>query len=79
MTTLEDTISMIRVLPESDLEEIQNVVKRLLKKRSAGCPFPLKSREDIYRDLEDSRQQIAEGNYQDASEFLTEVRKEYEI
>ncbi|MCM1542010.1 MAG: hypothetical protein NC121_12225 [Blautia sp.] len=77
MTMLESTISMIKVLPDADLEEIQTVAKRLLKKRSVGCPFALKSREDIYRDLETSRKQIADGDYQDAGEFIAEVRKEY--
>ncbi|MCM1387024.1 MAG: hypothetical protein NC231_06840 [Bacillus sp. (in: Bacteria)] len=79
MTTLENTISMIKVLPEADLKEIQNVAKRLLQKRSVGCPFTLKSREDIYGDLEISRKQIADGDYQDAGEFIAEVREEYGI
>lgn len=79
MTTLENTISMIKVLPEADLKEIQNVAKRLLKKRRAGCPFALKSKEDIYRDLETSRKQIADGEYQDAGKFIAEVREEYGI
>lgn len=79
MTMLENTISMIKVLPEADLEEIQNVAKRLLKKRSAECPFVLKSREDIYKDLEASRKQIADRDYQDAGEFIAEVREEYGI
>ena len=79
MTTLENTISMIKVLPEADLEEIQNVAQKLLKKHSVGCPFALKSREDIYGDLETSRKQIADGEYQDAGEFIIEVREEYGI
>ncbi len=41
---------------------------------STDCPFALKSKEDIYRDLETSRQQIAEGDYQDTGEFIAEVR-----
>lgn len=41
------------------------------------CPFPLKSRENIYKDLEVSRQQIQNGEYQKAREFIAEVRKEY--
>ncbi len=79
MTMLESTISMIKVLPEADLAEIQNFAQKLLQRRSADCPFALKSKEDIYRDLETSRQQIADGDYQDAGEFIAEVRKEYGI
>lgn len=76
MTMLESTISMIKVLPEADLAEIQNVAKKLLQKRSKECPFPIKSKEEIYKDLEISRQQIADGEYQRAEDFLAEVRRE---
>lgn len=79
MTMLESTISMIKVIPESDLAEVQNFVRKLLQRHDEGCPFPLKDREDIYKDLEISRQQIANGEYQDAGEFIAEVRKEYGI
>ena len=74
MTTLETTISLIRILPEADLDEIQNFAKR-----EANCPFALKSREDIYKDLEIAHQQIASGEYQDADEFIVGVKKEYGI
>jgi len=79
MTMLESTISMIKILPEADLVEIQNVAKKLLQKHNTICPFALKSKEDIYKDLEISRQQIAKGDYQDAREISVEVRKEYGI
>ncbi len=79
MTMLESTISMIKVMPEADLAEIQNFARKLLKRRDEGCPFPLKSREDIYKDLEVSRRQIQNGEYQEAGDFIAEVRKEYGI
>lgn len=79
MTTLENTISLIRILPEADLDEIQNFAKKLIQKREANCPFALKSREDIYKDLEIAHQQIASGEYQDADEFIVGVKKEYGI
>ncbi len=79
MTMLENTISMIKVMPEADLAEIQNFARQLLQRRDVGCPFPLKSREDIYKDLEVSRRQIQNGEYQEAGEFIAEVRKEYGI
>lgn len=79
MTTLKNTISMIKILPEADLAEVQNFARKLLQRREAGCPFPLKSREDIYKDLEVSQQQIRNGEYQESGEFITEVRKEYGI
>ena len=79
MTTLENTISMIKVMTEADLAEIQNFARNLLQRREAGCLFPLKSREDIYKDLESSLQQIKNGEYLEAGEFIAEVRKEYGI
>lgn len=79
MTMLESTISMIKVMPEADLVEVQNFARKLLQRRDEGCPFPLKSREDIYKELEISRQQIANGEYQEAGEFIAGVRKEYGI
>lgn len=79
MTMLESTISMIKVMPEADLAEIQNFARKLLQRRDEGCPYPLKSREDIYKDLEGSRRQIQNGEYQEASDFIAEVRKEYGI
>lgn len=66
---------MIKVMPEADLAEIQNFARKLLQRRDAGCPFPLKNREDIYKDLEVSRQQIQNGEYQDAGKFIAEVRR----
>lgn len=79
MTMLESIISMIKVMPGADLAKVQNFARKLLQRRDEGCPFPLKSREDIYKDLEVSRQQIRNGEYQEAGEFIAEVRKEYGI
>lgn len=76
MSTLESTIAMLEALPESDLIKIQDDIKRLFEQRS-GSPFPLLSREDILRDLETSEQQFADGDYQEAGEFLAGLRQEY--
>lgn len=79
MTTLENTISIMEALPETDLIKIQDLAQKLFQQRKSGCPFPLKSKDDIYKDLEISRQQAAVGDYQNAGEFIAEVRKEYGI
>lgn len=76
MSTLESTIAMLEALPESDLIKIQDDIKRLFEQRS-GSPFPLLSREDILRDLETSEQQFADGDYQEAGEFLAKLRQDY--
>ena len=79
MTTPRNTVSMMKVLPEADLVEIQNFTQKLFNLRSADCPLPPKSKEEIYKDLETSRKQATERDFQEASEFLAEVRKEYGI
>lgn len=79
MTTLENTISMIKILPEADLAEVQNFARKLIQKRERNCPFALKNREDIYKDLENAHQQISSGKYQNADDFIAEVKKEYGI
>ncbi len=77
MTMLENTISMIKVMPEADLAEVQNFARKLLQRRDAGCPFPLKSREDIYKDLAVSRRQAAEGKCQDMGQAIAEIKAKY--
>lgn len=41
--------------------------------------LPLKSKEDICKELEISRQQAAAGDYLNAKKFISEVKKEYGI
>ncbi|MCM1245533.1 MAG: hypothetical protein NC293_07815 [Roseburia sp.] len=84
MNTLQSTISMIEVLPEADLLKIQDFAKKLSKRReletadeAVGRFLPPKSKEDIYRDLEMSRQQAAEGKCQEMGEALAEIRARY--
>lgn len=86
MSTLQNTIFMMKTLPEADLIKIQNFAKKLSQHHeletvdeSVGKFLPPKSREDIYKDLENSRQQAAEGKYQEAGKFLAELRVEYGI
>lgn len=86
MNTLQNTISMMQTLPEADLIKIQDFTRSLSRRHeleaadeAVGSFLPPKSREDIYRDLEISRQQAEEGKYQEAGEFLSELRTEYGI
>ena len=79
MSTLENTISLLEVLPESDLIKIQELAKKLFRQRNAECPFPLLKEEDIMQDIELSEKQFAHGEYQNAKEFLTEIRQSYGI
>lgn len=79
MDILENTISMLEVLPETDLLEIQKFTMKLFQQRRADCPFPLLSKEDILQDLKISEKQFANEEYQEAGEFLSELRNEYDL
>jgi len=65
VSTLENTVSMMKTLPEAD-----EAADRFLK--------PV-SREDIMRDIEIAEVQFASGEYQNAREFLAGLRKEYGV
>lgn len=69
MGTLQNTIPN-KLSKHHELEKANETVDRFL---------PPKSRDDIYRDLEISRQQAAEGKYREAGKFLAELRAEYGI
>ena len=77
MNTLENTVSMMKALPETDLVKIQDFTKKLFQRQQNNCPFPLKSREDIYKDLEISRKQTAEGKCMEMGQALAEIREKY--
>jgi len=84
MSTLQNTISMLEVLPEADLLKIQDFTKKLFKRReleaaneAVGKFLPPKSREDIYRDLEQSRKQIEMGQCRSAEEVFNGLEQRY--
>lgn len=86
MTTMENTISMMKDLSEADLLKTQNFTKKLFQRHESETmdeamnKFLMpKSREDIYRDLEISRQQAAEGKCIEMGQALAEIRKKYGI
>lgn len=84
MSTLQNTISMMKTLPEADLLKIQDFTKKLSKRHelesadeAVGRFLPPKSREDIYRDLEKSRKQAEAGEYRNAEEVFDELEQRY--
>lgn len=77
MNTLENTVSMMKALPETDLVKIQDFTRKLFQKQRSNCPFSLKSRKDIYRELEVSRKQAAEGKCMEMGQALAEIREKY--
>lgn len=79
MNVFEDTISMMEVLPESDLLKIQNYTKRLYMLRTTDSPFQPLKEEDIMDDLQLSRRQIETGKCKEMGKAIEEIRKKYGI
>ncbi len=77
MNTLENTISMMELLPEDDLIEIQNLTKKLFNLRNADNPFQPLSKHEIMRDLQISREQTKNGQYKDMDKALEGIREKY--
>ena len=73
MSTLESTISMLRVLPEADVEVIFEMTKKLFEDKSS--PFAPVGKEQILKDLDSSAHQIEQGKVSNASEAIQELRK----
>ncbi len=84
MNTLQNTISIMKTLPEADLVKIHDFTKKLSKRHeleavdeAVGRFLPPKSREDIYRDLEISRKQIEMVQCSSAEEVFNGLEQRY--
>lgn len=75
VSTLESTISMLENMAPADVEVIYTMTKALFDKQAS--PFQPLSREQILRDLAESRQQIQAGQYSDAKDALQALRSKY--
>lgn len=86
MSTLENTISMMEALPETDLLEIQNLTVKLFQRHKVETPdeavgrfLKPMSREDFMRDIEIAEQEIADGKSRNANEVFNELEHRYGI
>lgn len=91
MSTLENTVSMMKTLPEADLLKIQKFTLELFQfhrgsdmtdddaDEAMGRFLKPMSREDIMKNIEIAEAQFASGEYQSAGEFLAGLRKEYGV
>ncbi len=84
MNTLENTVSMMKSLPETDLLKIQSFTKRLFQRHeseaadeAAGRFLKPMLREDFMRDIEIAEQEIANGNCNSAKEVFDELEHRY--
>ena len=86
MNTLQNTISIMKTLPEADLVKIHDFTKSLSKCHELEATDEAvakflgpKSAKDIYKDLEKSRKQAEAGEYQEMGEALDEICRELRI
>ena len=84
MSTLQNTISMIKTLPEADLLKIQDFTKKLSKRHESESIDEAvakflgpKSREDFMEDIETAEKQYAAEKYSSAEEVFNELEQRY--
>lgn len=77
MSTLEATLSMLEVMPDSDKTKVYEYTQSLFEASKSKNPFVPKLKEDILADLEESREQISRGDGLDAKESLREMGKRH--
>ena len=75
MSTLESTISMLRVLPESEVQSFFDITRAMLEKRPS--PFAAVSRESVIRDIDLSTEQFARGKACEARKVISDLKVKY--
>ena len=75
MSTLESTISMLRVLPEAEVQVIFDITRAMLEKRPS--PFATVSKESVIKDIDLSTEQFARGEAREAREVISDLRAKY--
>ena len=75
MSTLESTISMLRVMPEADVRVIFEMTKKLFNDQAS--PYAPVSKKQILQDLDVSSRQIERGHTKEAAEAIQELKMKY--
>lgn len=84
MTTLENTISMMEKLPETDLIEIQDLIQKLFRQHESestdaavGQVLKRMSKADFMEDARAAEKDIAAGRYKSADEVFDGLEQRY--
>ena len=84
MSILQNTISMLEVLPEADLIKIQDFAKKLSRNHeleaadeAVGNFLKPMSQEDFLKDIEIAEKQCAAGECSSAEEVLNGLERRY--
>lgn len=73
MSTLEATVSMLEAMPEDARILVYNYTQSLFTSPKPANPFTPKSKKEILSDLEESRNQIADGKGVDMKQALQKM------
>lgn len=84
MTTLENTISMMKKMPEADLIKIQDLIKKLFRQHESestdanvGQVLKRMSKVDFMEDAMTAEKDIAAGRYKSADEMFDGLEQRY--
>lgn len=75
MSTLESTISMLRIMPEPEVQVIFDITRNLFEKHLS--PFAPVSKESVLKDLDLSAEQFSRGEAREAQNVISELRSKY--
>ena len=77
MSTLESTISMLRVMPEADVRVIFEMTKKLFDDKSS--PFAPVGKQQVLRDVDTAACQIEQGKTTKAADAIEALRTAYDL
>ena len=86
MSTLESTISLLEMLPETDVRKVGAFIKKFFLPSSnrdgaidvaSYNPYKRLSSEELFNSLEESRKRAADGHVMDANQVAVNVRAKY--
>ena len=75
MSTLESTISMLSLLPESEVRIIFDITRNMFEKHSS--PFAPVNKEIVLRDIDLSTGQFSRNEAREAQNVILELRSKY--
>lgn len=75
MSTLDITVSMVQKCTEDELQVVQQVIRQFLQNRKTQ----MLTKSQFLTELEISRNQHQNGQSQEASKALAELREKYEL
>ena len=75
MCTLDATLSMLQEMSESQRVKVFLYAKQLINSEEKSDPYKPVGTSEILSDLEESRQQISDGDCYDMQEVLTDIGK----